>query len=279
MPFVHQKYGKAHVRLLRVRRGADRHDVQEIRVRVMVEGDFAAAYEAADNAPVVATDTMKNLVNALALEHLPAENEVFARTVAQTLLDRYAHMSRAVAEVEETPWNRMELEGGPHPHSFLPGDGSLPWCEAVRGREDSALRSGLRGLRLLKTGGSGFTGFPRDEFTTLPETDDRLLCTRMEAEWTWRRTPRCFRTAAAQVRRELMSVFAETYSRSVQDSLFRMGEAALAVVPAIAEITLRMPNIHYNPIDLSPVGRYAAHQLFLPTEEPHGDIEATLRQA
>jgi len=279
MPFVHQKYGKAQMRLFRVCRPADRHDVREVRVKVMLEGDFTAAYVAADNTQVIATDSMKNLVHVLALEHLQADNEPFAETMARTFLERYAHVSRVVVELEEAAWQRMEIDGRPHPHSFLPGDGSRPWCKVTRTRSSGDLLSGIRNLRIMKTAESGFSDFRRDAYTTLPETTDRILCTRLQTVWNYVATPVGYPAVAAAVRRALLRVFAATYSASVQDSLFRMGEAVLAAVPEIGEISLAMPNIHYHPIDLAAFGQDAANQLFLPTDEPHGDIEATLRRA
>ena len=279
MPFVHQKYGKAHVRLLRVHRQKQQHDVREVLVNVMLEGDFAAAYTAADNAPVVATDSMKNMVNILALDHLQTDNEPFALAIAQTFLDRYAHVSQATVELEESPWERMEIEGQPHPHSFLPGDGSQPWCKATLTRSSQEIQSGIRNLKVMKTTESGFSSFWRDEFTTLPETADRILCTRLEGTWRFGETPDSYPAVMAAVRSALLQVFASTYSASVQDSMYRMGETVFATVPEVSEITLAMPNIHYNPMDLTAFGRDAAQQLFLPTDEPHGDIEATLRRA
>ena len=83
---------------------------------------------------------------------------------------------------------------------------------------------------------------------------------------------------AGAIRDVLLRVFASTYSHSVQDSLYRMGEAALAAAPDVREITLRMPNVHYLPIDLSPFGQDASGEVFLPTDEPSGQIEVTLRR-
>ncbi len=279
MPFVHQKYGKAQVRLLRVYRQADQHEVREVRAKVMLEGDFEAAYIKADNSPVVATDSMKNLVNVLALEHLQTDNEPFAVDIAQTFLDRYAHVSQVSVELEETPWQRMEIDGQVQAHSFQPGDGSRMWCQVTMNRSGREIRSGIRRLRIMKTTQSGFSNFWRDEFTTLPETSDRILCTRLQATWNYVETPASYPVVTAAVQRTLLRIFATTYSVSVQDSLYRMGEAVFADVPEVREITLAMPNIHYNQIDLTAFGMDAANQLFLPTDEPHGDIEATLRRA
>ncbi len=278
MPFVHQKYGKAQVRLLRVYRQTDQHEVREVRAKVMLEGDFEAAYIKADNSPVVATDSMKNLVNVLALEHLQTDNEPFAVDIAQTFLDRYAHVSQVSVELEETPWQRMEIDGQVQAHSFQPGDGSRMWCQVTLSRSGREIRSGIRGLQIMKTTKSGFSDFWRDEYTTLPETADRILCTRLQATWNYVKFPASYPAVTAAVRRVLLRVFATTYSESVQDSMYRMGEAVFAEVPEVGEITLAMPNIHYNSIDLSAFGKDTANQLFLPTDEPHGDIEATLRR-
>ncbi len=279
MPFVHQRYGKAQVRLLRVLRRAVQHEVREVRVKVMLEGDFAPAYVEADNTPVVATDSMKNLVNVLALEQLQTDNEPFALVIAENFLDRYAHVSQVTVELDETPWQHMVIDGQEQAHSFLPGDGSQPWCQVALTRTSREIQSGIRGLQIMKTTQSGFSDFWRDGYTTLAETADRVLCTRLEATWNYVEIPTSYPTVTAAVRRALVRVFATTYSVSVQDSMYRMGEAALADVPEIGEITLAMPNIHYNSIELSAFGKDAANQLFLPTDEPHGDIEATLRRA
>ena len=131
----------------------------------------------------------------------------------------------------------------------------------------------------MKTTASGFAGFHRDEYATLPETDDRLLVTRLQARWHFARLPADCADVAETVRAALLRVFAGTYSQSVQDSLYRMGEAALAAAPDITDITLSMPNIHCLPVDLSPFGEDAQDRLFQPTAEPHGHIEATLRRA
>ncbi len=278
MPFVHQKYGKAQMRLLRVHRQADCHEVREARVKVMLAGDFAAAYTAADNAQVIATDSMKNLVHMLALEHLQADNEAFAAAIAETFLDRYAHVDQVTVELAEMVWQRMEIDGQPHPHSFLSGEGGQPWCHVTRTRAAQTMRSGIHNLQVMKTAESGFRHFWRDEYTTLPETADRILCTRLQAVWNYVDTPASYPAVTAAVRSALLRVFATTYSASVQDTLYRMGEAVLVTVPEAGEITLAMPNLHYHPIDLSVLGRDATHRLFLPMDEPHGDIEATLRR-
>lgn len=279
MSFVQQRYGKANIRMLRVQRCAERHAVRETRIKVTLDGAFARAYTEGDNASVVATDTMKNIVYALAAEHLETANEPFALAAAQCFLERYAHVTSARIELEETPWQRMQIGGQPHAHSFVQAAEGIPFADVRLTRAEQDIAAGFRDLAIMKTTASGFAGFHRDEYATLPETDDRLLVTRLQARWHFARLPADCADIAETVRAELLRVFAGTYSQSVQDSLYRMGEAALAAAPDITDITLSMPNIHYLPVDLSSFGEDAQDRLFQPTTEPHGHIEATLQRA
>lgn len=288
MRFVRQRYGKANVRVLRVQRTGNRHEVRESRVTVTLDGAFSRAYTAADNSAVVATDTMKNLVNVLALAHPDAANEAFALAVAQRFMERYEQVSEASVRVEETAWSRMRIDGVEHPHGFVRGEGGTPFASAVVTRTSRRIEAGFRDFAIMKTTGSGFVDFVQDEYTTLPPTTDRILATRMAAVWRFAGgapgdggdygTVTGGSTVAGSIREALLRVFATTYSHSVQDSLYRMGEAALAAAPAVDEITLSMPNVHYLPIDLSPFGQDARGALFLPTDEPNGQIEVTLRR-
>ncbi len=282
MAFVRQRYGKANVRVLRVRRDGDRHQVRESRVTVILDGEFSRAYTDADNAPVVATDTMKNLVNMLALLHLDAANESFALTIAQCFLDRYGQVADARVRVEETVWDRMRIDGREHEHGFVRAEGGTPFACATVTRSSREVEAGFRDFSIMKTTGSGFVDYLQDEYTTLLPTTDRILATRMAAAWQFAGGTLGDRgdydAVACAIREALLRVFATTYSRSVQDSLYRMGEAALATAPAVSEITLRMPNVHYLPIDLFSFGQDARGKVFLPTDEPSGQIEATLRR-
>ena len=281
MPFVRQRYGKANVRVLRVQRAEERHEVREARVTVTLDGDFARAYTAADNSSVVPTDTMKNLVHVLALEHLDAANEPFALALAQCFLDRYEQVAEVQVEIDETVWSRMRIDERAHEHSFVRSESGTPFARVTATRSAREICAGVRDLAIMKTTGSGFVDYVQDEYTTLPPTTDRILATRLSATWGFAVDhPRAadYGAVAEAIRSTLLRVFAATYSYSVQDSLFRMGEAALAAASDISEITLAMPNVHYLAIDLSGFGRDAQGRLFLPTDEPNGQIEATLRR-
>ena len=282
MAFVRQRYGKANVRVLRVQRGEDRHQVRESRVTVILDGEFSQSYTHAENSSVVATDTMKNLVNVLALEHLDAANESFALTIGQCFLDRYSHVSEARVRVEETVWSRMRIDGREHEHGFVRVEGGTPFACATVTRSSREVEGGFQDFAIMKTTGSGFVDYLQDEYTTLPPTTDRILATRMAAAWRFEdgalHDGGDYGAVAEAIREALLRIFATTYSHSVQDSLYRMGEAALAAAPDVSEITLRMPNVHYLPIDLSRFGEDARGAVFLPTDEPSGQIEATLRR-
>ncbi|PON19702.1 urate oxidase [Candidatus Entotheonella serta] len=280
MPFVHQRYGKANVRVLRLHRQGDYHEVREVRVKVTLEGDFTRAYTDADNAPVVTTDKMKNLVQVLALEHFAIANEPFALAIAQCFLERYMHVSQALVEIEETPWGRMQINGKPHDHCFVKAEGGTPFAAVTATRSSRDMVAGIRDFAIMKTTQSGFVGYVQDEYTTLPETTDRILATRLQATWHFSHDQLTDYAAVTEaIRAALLHVFATTYSASVQDSVYRMGEAALAAAPDVYEITLSMPNIHYLTINLSHFGLETQEQLFLPTDEPNGHIEATMRRA
>lgn len=276
MKLVANRYGKSRVRLLKVLRDGPVHTVKEVTARVLVEGDFDRSYTAADNRLVVATDTMKNTLQVLAHDHLGVESEPFARVVADHVLGRYAQVSRVTVELEERVWARLSLGGAGHPHAFRHADVAAPFTRLVAGRNEREHVSGVRDLTILKSTGSGFEGFHRDAFTTLPETRDRILATAVRATWRWAGDPPSHRAAAQTIVDALLAPFAGPYSPSVQATLMAMGTAALEACPAIDRITLAMPNLHCLPVDLTPFGRANAGTLFVPTDEPHGDIEATV---
>jgi urate oxidase len=286
MKLTAHRYGKSRVRLMKVLRDGDLHTIKELTARVLLEGAFQRSYTDADNTNVVATDTMKNTLYVLAHEHLGHENEPFARRVAAHFLDRYAPVWRVTVELDERVWTRLHLAANPkpHPHSFIQADMARPFTRVIVSRDvasdapvDSTIHeSGIRDLIILKSTQSGFEGFHRDEFTTLPETNERILATALRATWRWSETPTSFRAAHRAIVNAMLAPFAESYSPSVQATLFEMAGAALDACPEIDRMTLAMPNLHCLPIDLSRFGRTNPHELFVPTDEPHGDIEATV---
>lgn len=279
---VQHDYGKARVRVLKVRRRGDVHDVRELTVQVLAEGDFAETYVTGDNRRVLPTDTIKNTVYALARKESVDRIETFALALADHFLARHAPIQRVRVEIVERAWARITTRQGehrlPHPHSFVAA-GAESWvATVVRDRDALPVRhSGFDGLRVMKTTGSGFEGYARDEWTTLPETKDRILATEVVARWLWGDAPPAdFAAANSAIRDAMLEVFANEYSPSVQNTLLLMGQAALDRCAQVREIRLSMPNLHANRVDLAPLGLDNPNEIFVPTDEPHGLIEATL---
>lgn len=276
MTLLHKTYGKGRVRVMRVQAEGERREVSELTVRAMLTGAFDAAFTEADNATSVSTDTIKNLVYVVARENVSAEPEAFCGALARKLLDGYPQAEAACVSARETRWARLALDGTPHPHAFTLDANGCPTAEVTMTREAVRITSGLAGFTFLKATQSGWAGFFKDRFTTLRETDDRLAATSMEASWLWAEPPPRYGAANARIHEALLREFATTYSHSIQDSLYRMGKAALAAVPEIVTITLACPNKHYIPVDLAPFGLDNANHVFVATDEPHGQIECTV---
>ena len=277
MPLVANRYGKGRVRVLRLARDGDRHTVRELTFMVLLTGDFAAAYTAGDNRQVVATDTIKNVVNVLAHENLTAENEAFAEIVARFFLDRYPQVEKAEVGTTETKWRRQALDGLPHAHGFTLDGNGRPTVMATASRGGTATTvSGVDGFTFLKTTMAGWSDFHDDEYRTLPDTTDRLVGTSMKADWSWSRPPASYEVANDLVLDTMMRTFLSGYSPGVQNSMNLMGEAVLSAVPEIASISIACPNKHYIPMNLAVFGRENRNEVFLPTDEPHGQIEATI---
>ena len=276
MKLSHHHYGKARVRVMKVLRTGAQHQLKELDVSVMLQGDFEACYTRADNHLVVPTDTMKNTVYIVAKESLGSENEEFGLILADHFLHTYPQVTEAEISLSERRWVRMHIESKPHPHSFIQSEQARPFAKITCSRGAQRIESGLEDLLILKSTGSGFEGFVKDKFTTLPETNDRVFATSLKAVWTYERAPTKFSVANSSLLQAMMEVFAENYSPSVQATLFQMGEAALKAVPEISKVTLAMPNKHYLLANLAPLGLENRNEVFVPTNEPHGQIEGTV---
>jgi urate oxidase len=261
---------------MRVHRDGERHEVSQLNVKVMIEGDFARAYTEADNSTSVSTDTIKNVVNVVARENTGLCAEEFCQLLAKKYLDLYPQVASVAVTAHETKWSRLSFAGKPHPHSFTLDSNGKPSVEVVATREGSTLASGIDGFTFLKSTQSGWENYVKDPYTTIAPTDDRICATSMVASWKWSAKPQNYPAANAKILATLLEVFGTSYSPSVQNSLYRMGEAALAAVPEISEISMACPNIHYILMNLSAFGMDNSNAVFLPTDEPHGQIECTV---
>jgi urate oxidase len=276
MKLVHHQYGKARVRVMKITRQDSKHSLKELDVTVSLQGDFDASYTKADNRLVIATDSMKNTVNIFAKQKLAGENEEFGLALGEHFLKTYPQVARVEIVISEKCWERMATDGKPHPHAFQLNGATVRVSKIACGRKEHDVESGVEGLTILKTTQSGFENFLRDPFTTLPETDDRILATELKAIWTYEKKPKSYSATNDKILRAMLQVFANNYSPSAQATLFQMGEAALKTAREISKIKIALPNKHCLLINLAPFGLKNENELFVPTDEPHGQIEGTI---
>jgi urate oxidase len=271
-------YGKQRVRLLRVARHENRHDIKEFALGIRFEGDFEAAHNKGDNRNILPTDTMKNTVYALARQHPIETTENFCLLLAGHFLERNAQVTRVRIEATEALWARLPFGGKSHAHTFARLSEEKRTAEVSATRDETTICAGIEGLAVLKTTQSAFEGFLRDEYTTLKEDRNRILSTLVRANWRYRGEETEFGTVWHAIRQTMLETFAEHDSQSLQQTLYAMGEAVLGNFDSVREIHLSLPNKHYNLVDLSPLRLDNPGVIFLPTDEPHGLIEATLRK-
>src|SRR3954451_19227857 len=274
-------YGKSRVRLVRVARRPDRHDISDLTVDVALEGDFAAAHVAGDNSGLLATDTMRNTVYALARGFDVSDLERFGIRLVERFVAAGPKVTRARIGLVAHPWERLAGAGGaPHEHAFQGGaGGDRVATVSGDGSGSFAVEAGIGGLVVVKTTGSGWEGYLHDEYTSLAETDDRIMATEITARWTYGSHDIDFTASWHGVREVVLEAFADHYSPSVQFTLHRMGEAVLEARPEVRRISFSLPNKHHLLYDLSRFGLENDHEIFQATDEPYGLIEGTVERA
>jgi len=279
------RYGKSRVRLMKVVRHAAHdkmpavHEMKEWNVRLLLQGDFGSCFTTGDNSKILPTDTMKNTVYSLARDSKANTSEQFAMELGQYLLDNNAQVSSVSVDIEEKKWEHVLVDGMPHPTTYSLNGTELQTVavEKNRGGEFQII-SGIDGLVVLKTTDSEFTGYIKDKLTTLPETTDRIFATRATIVWGLARQPAEFTALRTTVRDRVLTTFANHHSLSVQHTIHDVGEAVLKAVPDISWIKMTMPNLHCLPVNLAPFGQDNPNMIFVPTDEPSGYIEATIRR-
>ena len=272
-------YGKSKIRLVQVRRGGDRHSLCDLTVAIRFQGDYDTSYTSGDNSHVLPTDTMKNTVYALAAREPVSDPEAFGLRLASHFLDRNPRLRQVRLDLTEHLWRSIEIGGRPHGQAFMQRGPEARTAVIKASRDRMRVGAGIRKLMILKSSHSAFAGFSRDEFTTLPETHDRLLATSLTSTWKYENVDTEFGSRWHAVRQTLLEAFAEHDSQSVQHTLYAMGQAVLDTAPDVAAIRLVMPNKHHLPFDLTRVGLENRNEIFVATEEPYGLIEATLARA
>jgi len=273
------RYGKSRVRLSRITRHRDRHEFNEWTVRVLLKGDFDASFTEADNSRVLPTDTMKNTVYYIARGSKSETIEEFAMELGDYLLANLQQATKATIEIAERAWERLIVNGLAEATTFKLRGPELQTVAAAREKDGTwQITSGVDGLTILKTTKSAFTGYIKDELTTLKPATDRIFGTSATATWNYGAPSPDFAAVRKRVLAALEKEFATHDSRSVQHTLFDMGKAALDAAPEVAAITLTMPNLHHLLADLSPFGLDNPNHIFVPIDEPHGYIEATVER-
>ena len=272
------RYGKAAIRIVRVGRDTTPHRLRDITVAVALEGDFDAAHTDGDNTLVVATDTMKNTAYAFAADHLTASIEAYASALGRHFLD-FDQVDRAIVNVREHAWRPLNAGGGTAEGAFVRGGEGTRIATVASGRDETVVEAGIEDLVVMKTSRSAFSGFPRDRFTTLADTEDRLMATRLTAIWRYGAPGVDFDATWNAVRGTLLEVFADHDSPSVQASIWIIGKAMLERHQELEEVRMVLPNLHHWTVDLEQFGIDNDRLVYVSTTEPHGLIEATIRRS
>jgi urate oxidase len=271
------QYGKAECHMVHVDRSTPVHRITDVTVTSQLIGDFADTHLTGDNGKIIATDTQKNTVHALARQHGVGSPEAFGLLLARYFVDGFEQVTGSRQEVNRDHWERISTtEGGPHDHAFTKAGSEVRTCVVTKHGAEETVISGLTGLVVLKSTGSEFHGFPDVPYTSLVETDDRILATAVTARWRHLGTDVDWDKSFTSVRQILLDRFALTHSLSLQQTLYAMGEAALAAHPEVAEIRFSMPNKHHFLVDLEKWGLENPNEVWYAADRPYGLIEASV---
>lgn len=270
-------YGKDKVRVTKVKRGAHLHEVMQFTIRVRLHGEFAAAYTIGDNRLVVATDTIKNTCYAIASDHACNEPETYAIDLCRHFLRQYSHVSVANIELTQDLYDRIPAAQGGHPTAWVHRGTEKRYVNATVSRaspQHPKVITGIVGLSVLRTAGSEWADFHRDEYRTLGDTKDRLLATTVDLKWEWNEPwAASYNATYDGIRSDLLTMFANHHSLGVQQTMYKVTEEIIKRYKYVEKVRMSCPNIHHIPFDLSRVGgRTNRNEIFITTSEPCGLI-------
>jgi len=271
-------YGKNAVNLSKIIRHKDHHEFRQLSVNISLKGDFETVHTLGDNTKLVATDTQKNTVYALAKEHFTGSAEAFGLYLANYFTSNNPQVWQVTVQLTEHAWTRIVADGTAHPHAYISGGAEKRTTTVVQNEKETTVTAGIQDLLILKTTSSGFEHFIRDQYTTLKETADRIFSTKCQADWVYHKTDIDFDAQYAGIRSLLLKTFAYHHSLSVQQTLYAMGEAVLKEYETVKEISLVMPNKHHILFNLEQFGMENNNEIFIATDEPYGYITGTLRK-
>lgn len=269
------QYGKAEVRLVKIKRDRARHEIDDLNVTSELRGDFESAYRAGDNSHVIPTDTQKNTIFGLARDGIGSP-EAFLLRVADHFSSNFDWVDGGRWAAERYAWERIQAHGEPHDHAFVRKGQEVRTAVVVRDGERAHVFGGLNEMTVLKSTESGFAGYPKDRYTTLPETDDRIMATDVTARWRYNTAEVDFNAVYDSVKALLLEGFAEKYSKALQQTLFDMGSKVIEAHPEIDELRFSMPNKHHFVVDLTPFDQDNPNEVFFAADRPYGLIEATV---
>ncbi|MDT4911443.1 MAG: urate oxidase [Pseudonocardiales bacterium] len=274
------QYGKAENRVVRIYRDTARHEIVDLNVSTSLRGDFTLAHTDGDQADVLPTDTQKNTAFAYAKQHGVTSPEDYAIALGRHFLDATPKADSAQIRVEQYAWDRIPTGPHGHDHAFVRrGGATRSTVVTVRGRgadQHIWVVSGVQDLVILKSTGSEFKGFLKDEYTTLQEADDRILATSLVARWRYESTTVDWNKTHDAIQATLLETFATTYSRALQETLYLMGKRVLETIEDVAELRFSAPNKHHFLVDLAPFGLENDGEVFIAADRPYGLIEATV---
>lgn len=271
------QYGKAEVRLVRVTRDTERHEIIDLNVTSQLRGDLTAIHTVGDNGHCVPTDTQKNTVYAFARDGVGSPEDFLLR-LGRHFVDDFEWITGGRWSAEKYTWGRIPVDGVGHDHSFVRGGTETRTAVLTIDNGTPTVITGLQDLAVLKSTGSEFNGFPVDKYTTLAETSERILATSVTSRWIYNTVDLDFDAVFDDVRRILLETFATTYSLGLQHTLFHMGQAVLEAHTEIDEIRFSMPNLHHFLVDLSPFDLDNPNEVFYAADRPYGLIEAAVRR-
>lgn len=266
------QYGKAENRLVTVSRNGSVHTIKDLTVSTSLRGDLADTHLTGDNAKVLATDTQKNTVYAFAKQAPVGEIEDFALRLGRHFVGSQEPITGARILIDEHAWDRIDG----HDHSFVQGSNEKRTTAVTIDGSQAWVVSGVRDLVVLKSTGSEFHGYPKDPYTTLKETNDRILATSVTARWRYAGTDVDWAKSFAEIRSIMLKTFADKHSLSLQQTLYAMGEAVLNARSEVAEVRLSMPNKHHFLVDLSAFGLENDNEVFYAADRPYGLIEGSI---
>ncbi|HJF13493.1 MAG TPA: urate oxidase [Enteractinococcus helveticum] len=266
------QYGKAENRVVRVYRDTKRHSLRDLNVTSQLRGDFQTAHTEGDNGNVVPTDTQKNTVFAKAKEEGIDSPEQFLLSLADHFTSNFDWVTGGRWAAEEFGWSRIN----DHDHAFYRSAPEIRTAVLVRDGDRDVMISGFYDLTVLKTTESGFVGYPKDQYTTLEETEDRILATDIATRWRYNTTDVDFESTYQQVKEIILATFTDHYSYALQHTLYQMAEKVIAAIPQIDEIKFSCPNKHHFLYDLERFGLENPNEVFYAADRPYGLIEATV---